>query len=451
MVASFLAAASTRTADACGSNALLFNWSACVAFACCELATPKTLDEAAAIIKRARHRLRVVGTAHSFSRVADTDGVLLSLRGMPNAVHVLRDERTGTATARCSANITYAELCSQLHAEGVALPSMASLPHISVMGAVATATHGSGDGNGCLSTHVLEAHYLDGDGQRRSCGRSHDEFQLLLLGCLGVVVELTLEVEPRPYEVRQDIYLGLPWEVVDARFDELMGSAYSVSLFSRWDEVGGVEQLWRKQRVPAGGELEPAPQSLFGARLADGPTHPLSGVDASCCTAQGAPTGPWHERLPHFRAERDPSAQGDELQSEYFVARAHAVAALRALRALEVQSRGQLGRLLLVSEVRSVAADTLWMSPFGASASVGLHFTWRHDVAGVTAFLPVLEAALAPLDARPHWGKLFTMAPARVRALYPALPRYRELAMRVDPRGKFRGHGTFVDEVVFAP
>ena len=174
MASSFLAAASTRTADACGSNALLFNWSACVAFACCELATPETLDEAAAIIKRARHRLRVVGTAHSFSRVADTDGVLLSLRGMPMAVHVLRDERSGTATARCSANITYAELCSRLHEEGVALPSMASLPHISVMGAVATATHGSGDGNGETGVVWTGLVYVEVDGEKHAArGGAH--------------------------------------------------------------------------------------------------------------------------------------------------------------------------------------------------------------------------------------------------------------------------------------
>jgi xylitol oxidase len=158
-----------------------------------------------------------------------------------------------------------------------------------------------------------------------------------------------------------------------------------------------------------------------------------AGEDPRNCTPQLGELGPWHERLPHFRAGFKPSS-GAELQSEYLVARADAPAALAAVRAL----RERIAPVLLVSEVRSVAADDLWLSPSYGRDSVGIHFTWRPDPAGVRPVVGALEAALDPFDPRPHWGKVFTTPPERLAELHPRLPDAVALFGEHDPTGKFR-------------
>jgi xylitol oxidase len=160
--------------------------------------------------------------------------------------------------------------------------------------------------------------------------------------------------------------------------------------------------------------------------------HPLPGVDAGATTRQLGVPGAWWDRLPHFRLEFTPS-DGDELQTEYLVPRDQAIAAIRAVRAL----REGLAPILLVSEIRTVAGDTLWLSPSHDVDCVALHFTWRMDVEGVEAFLPSLDDALAPFAARPHWGKVFTTTSERLLAAYPRLPEFRQLVERWDPAGRF--------------
>ncbi len=250
-------------------------------------------------------------------------------------------------------------------------------------------------------------------------------------GALGVVTELELDVVPS-FEMRQTVYERLPLAAAIAHLDELLAAAYSVSLFVEW-AVPHVSQVWLKERLEPG--LAPAPKDVLGARPADGPRHPITGWSAESCTEQMGVPGPWHERLPHFRADYPPSAAGDELQSEYFVDRARAPEAIEALAALA----GRLAPLVRVSEVRSVAPDGLWLSPSCDRAKVGLHFTWVHDLAGVLGVLGDVEAALAPFGARPHWGKLFATSPEIVRARYGRLGDFQALLERLDPAGKFAG------------
>jgi xylitol oxidase len=152
--------------------------------------------------------------------------------------------------------------------------------------------------------------------------------------------------------------------------------------------------------------------------------------------------GPWHERLPHFRVDHTP-ASGNELQTEYFVPRRHAVAAIQAM----VRLRDQLEPVLLISEVRTIAADRLWMSPSCQQAAVGIHFSWKKDWPAVQKLLPVIEEQLAPFQARPHWGKLFTMQPSHLQMVYPKLPDFQELLRTYDPQGKFRN--AFLDTYIF--
>jgi xylitol oxidase len=399
------------------------NWAGNLTYGATSLHEPGTVDELIKIVT-ASTRLRPLGSRHSFNRIADTDDAQVSVARLPVVVDV--DEASGAVTV--SAGLRYGELVEQLDAAGWALPNLASLPHISVAGAVATGTHGSGDRNGSLASAVAGFRVVTAGGELRDVRRGDDDFDAMVvgLGVLGVLTSVTLDIVPT-FEVRQDLFEHLPWSDVAAHFDEITSSAYSVSMFTDWSETGP-HQVWTKSRTDA------APVTgLFGATPATRELHPLPGVDPGATTRQLGVPGPWWDRLPHFRLEFTPS-DGDELQTEYLVPRADALAAIDAVRGLHAR----LAPLLLVSEIRTIAGDRLWLSPSHDTDCVALHFTWRQDVPAVTAFLPSLDDALAPFAARPHWGKLFETTPERLLAAYPRLPDFRALADRMDPGGTFR-------------
>jgi alditol oxidase len=341
------------------------------------------------------------------------------------------------------AGMRYAELGAALHAEGWSLHNTASLPHITVAGAVATATHGSGDGNGCLATAVSGLELVTADGSLVSLTRERDgeRFKGVVvgLGALGVVVRLTLDIAPT-YQVRQVVYEGLPVARLDRAFAEVMASGYSVSLFTDW-RSDRVNQVWVKRRV-TDAAMADAAADLHGAMLATTKRRILRELPTDPYTEQLDIPGPWHERLPHFTPSGI-AAEGAEIQSEYFVPREHAAAAFRALDGI----RDRIGALMGASEVRSIAADDLWMSMFYERDAVAFHFTWLPDWERVRALLPVIEERLAPFEARPHWGKTFTIAPGRLAELYPRTGDFRALVREFDPQGKFRN--AFLDEIVF--
>jgi xylitol oxidase len=399
------------------------NWAGNHTYRAATLHRPSSVDQVRDLVASAS-RLRVLGSRHSFTDIADSDA-LLSLDGLPAEVVV--DHAAGTVA--CSGGLRYGELAAALAAEGVALANLASLPHISVAGAVATATHGSGDANGNLATAVAGLELVTASGETLRARRGDPDFDGLVvgLGALGAVTRLTLDVEPA-YQVRQRTFQGLAWPRLFEHLDAVTSAGYSVSLFTRWG--GEVEQVWVKTRVT--GEPEPVLGDLFGAVPATVDRHPILGIDPVNCTPQLGLAGPWSDRLPHFRMGFTPSS-GDELQSEYLVPRGHAVAALDALRALA----GVVRPVLQVSELRTVAADRLWMSPQHGRDTLAVHFTWRPDRAGVERALVEVEAVLAPLAARPHWGKLFLADAAAIAPLYPRLPDFAALAARLDPRGVF--------------
>jgi xylitol oxidase len=390
------------------------NWAGNYAYRAGRLHRPTTLDEVRRIVAGAP-RIRILGSRHSFHGIADSTE-LLTLDALPADVNVDR----ATDTVSLAGSVRYGKLAELLDAEGLALANLASLPQISVAGAVATATHGSGDANGNLATAVAALQLVTSSGEVVEARRGDPDFDGLVvgLGALGAVTRIALDVEPA-YEVRQHVLEGLDWDALFEHFDAITSSGYSVSVFTRWGET--TDQVWVKTRDAPCDEL-------FGARAATIERHPIIGLDPVNCTRQLGVPGPWWDRLPHFRMGFTPSA-GDELQSEYVVARRDAVAAIEAVRALA----GVVRPILQVSEIRTIAADRLWMSPQYGQDSVAVHFTWKPDEQAVGRVLEDLEAALAPVAARPHWGKLFLTAPRCER-----LGDFIRLAARLDPRGAFR-------------
>ncbi|MEU7384637.1 D-arabinono-1,4-lactone oxidase [Streptomyces sp. NPDC042207] len=397
------------------------NWAGNITYSAAEVDRPGSLDAVRELVARSA-RVRVLGSGHSFNEIADpgAGGTLLSLEATPAEA----DVDTAARTVRVAGGLRYAELARRVHAHGLALPNMASLPHISVAGSVATGTHGSGVGNGPLAAPVREVEIVTADGSTAVVGRGDPRFggAVTSLGALGVVTALTLDLEPA-YEVEQHLFTELPLEGLD--YETVAAAAYSVSLFTDWRDPG-FRQVWLKRRTD---QPLPAFPWAVPAKVA---LHPVPGMPAENCTQQFGVPGPWHERLPHFRAEFTPSS-GAELQSEYLLPRRYALDLLHALDAI----RETVAPVLQTCEIRTVAADEQWLSPSYGRDTVAAHFTWIEDTATVLPVVRRLEEALAGLDPRPHWGKVFTTPPAVLRGRYPRLDDFRTLARELDPAGKF--------------
>ncbi|MGW0820237.1 FAD-binding protein [Streptomyces sp. NPDC002845] len=408
----------------------LTNWAGNITYTAKELHRPHSIAALKALVADSA-KVRVLGSGHSFNEIAEpgSEGVLLSLTRLPPAI----DVDTAARTVRVGGGVRYAELAATVHRHGLALHNMASLPHISVAGSVATGTHGSGDGNGPLAAAVREVELVTAEGSALTIARGDARFDgaVTSLGALGVVTALTLDLEPG-YEVSQHVYVELPLTGLD--FAAVAATAYSVSLFTDWKQPG-FNHVWLKRRTD-----QPPPDFPWAAPATEA-VHPVPGMSAVHCTEQFGVPGLWHERLPHFRAEFTPSA-GAELQSEYLVPRSYAVDALHALDAI----RSVVAPVLQICEVRTVAADAQWLSPAYGRDSVALHFTWVDDRDAVLPVVRRVEDALEPFAARPHWGKVFAVPTALVRGLYPRLGAFRGLADELDPAGKFRNE--FVREAL---
>ncbi|HLI58444.1 MAG TPA: FAD-binding protein [Solirubrobacteraceae bacterium] len=406
----------------------LVNWSGSHRYQARALHAPETVEELQRLIAGARGTLQVLATRHTFSGIGDADE-LISLDRLPGARAIEIDAAARTATVGPA--VTYAELAAALNARGLALENMASLPHISVAGAVATATHGSGTGLGNLATAVRGLELIGGDGERVTL--TEDDPRLpgaaVHLGALGVVTAVALAVRPY-YELRQDVYLGLEWEALAQHFDAVMGAGRSVSVFHDFGERA--REVWVKGD-PEDGEPGAAcgtPGELYGAVAAREARNPVPGAPAENATPQLGSVGPWSERLPHFRSGFTPSA-GQEIQSEWFVAREDGVAAIQALRPLGERIRA----VLQVAELRVIAADELWMSPQHGRETAALHFTWRLEPGPVAEVCAEIERALASLQVRPHWGKLFPPGPAPWAP--DRLADFLALRDELDPTGRF--------------
>ncbi|MDA2805242.1 D-arabinono-1,4-lactone oxidase [Nocardiopsis suaedae] len=415
------------------------NWARNVAYDRARSHRPESVEELRALV-RDSDRVRALGSAHSFSPLVAADGDVVWTDALPGEATV-DGGQGGPATATVAATMTYTDVCAALDKAGHALGNLASLPNITIAGACATATHGSGDTQRCLSASVraLEMVGPQGDLVEMSRETHPDTFPgaVVALGALGIVTRMTLDVEPS-YAVSQRVLLDVPLDEPMHRFDEVFGSAYSVSAFTDWDS--GTARLWLKDRVG-----EEAPRVRAGGRAAREPVHPVPGRDPGECTGQLGVGGPWHERLPHFlhaAAGSVPDGSGDERQSEYFVPRANAPAAIEALRGIG----HLLEPVLSTSEVRTVRGDDLWLSPAYGRDSAAFHFTWVSDEEALQPVIAEVEERLLPLGARPHWAKLTRLAPGEVFGLYERSADFKRLAGELDPAGTFRN--PFVDALL---
>ena len=411
----------------------LTNWAGNISFAAARFHQPQSMEQLQEIVGQSA-RCRVLGTGHSFNRLADTADDLVSLRALPGRMVI--DPAAETVTV--GAGTSYGVLADELHRAGLALHNLGSLPHISVGGACTTGTHGSGNSNGNLGTAVRAVELLTASGEVISLDRvaNGDVFPgaVISLGSLGVVTALTLDVQPT-YEISQTVYEDLPFEAALDELDTILASGYSVSIFTLWDRAV-FEQVWVKSRADAPLSTV-TPSVLEAASAATRQRHPLPELSGEVCTTQLGVIGPWHQRLPHFRLDFTPSA-GEELQSEYFIDRAVAVPALRALAEL----RALISPHLLVSELRTVAADDLWLSPAFSRHCLAIHFTWKPDAAAIAPVLRKIEERLSAFSARPHWGKVFAFDPDYIVAQYPHIADATALAIRYDPTAKFENEFT---------
>ncbi|MBB6111946.1 xylitol oxidase [Mucilaginibacter lappiensis] len=406
----------------------LKNWAGNLTFSTDHVFYPKSVQEVQQLVKT-HAKLKVLGTRHCFNTIADSKDNLLSTKELNKVLSL--DKKGHTVTVE--GGIKYGELAPYLHKVGFALNNLASLPHISVAGSITTATHGSGVKNGNLSSAVTALEIVTADGNIVHLSKATDAEKLnaavVGLGALGVITKVTLQVEPT-YMMQQRVFTRMPMAQVKQNFEKIVSAGYSVSLFTDWQQ-DSINEVWIKSRI--GTDKDHNGPEFYGAKAATKNVHPIIALSAENCTEQMGVPGPWYERLPHFKMGFTPSS-GKELQSEYFVPIHHAVEAISAIARLGKQ----IGPHLFITEIRTIAADKLWMSPCHNQTSVTIHFTWKQETAAVLKLLPLIEKELSPFNARPHWGKIFTMAPKVLESRYEKLNDFKKLVAEYDPKGKFR-------------
>jgi xylitol oxidase len=404
------------------SKQALTNWGGNYSYQAEKIVYPETLDELVAIV-RSGQNVKGLGSRHSFNGVADTRGTLVSFANLNRIIELDAVNQTVTVEA----GVTYGQLCPYLDERGFALANLASLPHITVVGSCMTGTHGSGVKNANLSSAVTAIEFIAADGTVHSISQDDDNFRGMVvgLGAYGLITKMSLKIIPR-FEMWQQIFLELPHSTLLEQVDEIVSSAYSISLFTSWQQ-SHIDQVWIK------GQAEKASfESFFGARKATKAIHPIPDGDAQACTEQMGTIGAWYQRLPHFRLEFQPSF-GRELQSEYFIGRENAAEAIQAIQSVSTE----FSSLLLISELRTIAADDLWLSPCYKRDSLAFHFTWQSNLEAVKKILPVIEEQLMPFALRPHWGKIFTLEHEYVWSQYERAADFSTLIQNYDPEGKF--------------
>ena len=397
------------------------NWSKNVDFNDRGYFQPESLIELQELV-RSNQKIRARGTAHCFNEIANTSSYAINLAKMPRVIEV----SASTNSVRVSSGITYGELAPALDSQGWALNNLASLPHISIAGSISTGTHGSGLKNQNLANQVLSLDFVTAEGELRHIDRTNPAFNALVvgLGLGGIVYQYELKIEPT-FKVRQVIYPEIPLDVLQRNFDQIMGTAYSVSYFTDWS-TAQVGNLWCKFR-----DTEEIPERVGGSAKADKKYHPIPSVDPVACTDQLGKPGDWHQRLSHFKLEFTPSV-GEEIQTEFFVDRKDAAAAIEAVSKLGEE----ITPLLWITELRTIAADDFWLSGAYQRDTLAIHFTWKKDLA-IYPVIEKVEAALRSFNYRPHWGKVFTADGKYLSSVYPKMSEFKALIEALDPASKF--------------
>ncbi|MES2645889.1 MAG: FAD-binding protein [Bacteroidota bacterium] len=429
LTSALIAAPLVASLEGLAQTTPLQNWAGNLSFSTNNVYYPNTVSEVQDLVKKCTY-LRPLGTRHCFNTIADSKQNLISTKALNKVVSLDKNNLTVTVES----GIKYGELAPYLHEQGFALHNLASLPHISVGGSITTATHGSGVGNGNLAAAVrgIELVLADGSVLQLTKEKDGEKFNAAVvgLGALGIMTKVTLAIEPT-YQVRQHVFTGMPMKALKDNFNKIVGAGYSVSLFTDW-QTPNINEVWIKSRVDNGVNYDGV-KDFFGAQAATTNLHPIATLSPVNCTEQMGVPGPWHERLPHFKMGFTPSS-GVELQSEYFIPMQQATDAIFAIAALGKV----IGPHLFISEIRTIAADNFWMSPHYQQASVAIHFTWQQHIPEVMALLPLVEKKLEHFNAKPHWGKLFTITPAVLANRYKKMEDFKAMVATLDPAQKFR-------------
>ncbi|WP_345948945.1 FAD-binding protein [Mucilaginibacter sp. PAMB04274] len=412
----------------------LKNWAENIEFSTDNLYYPESISEIQEIVKRCK-KIRVFGSRHSFNRIADSDANMISLSALNKVIDINEKEHTVTVQG----GIRYSELAPYLYKKGYALPNLASLPHITIEGAVATATHGSGVSLGNLATSVSAIEFVDATGALVHLTRKDhaSEFAgaVVSLGALGIVTKITLDLVPT-FDMTQVVYLNMPMKTLKNNMLAVLSASYSVSLFTNWANQN-VSEVWLIDKAINGATAE-IKSEFYGAKAARNNVHPVIDQSAEKVTDQMGVPGPWFERMPHFKMGFKPST-GKELQSEFFVGIEHAYDAMMAIE----QLHKQITPHLFITEIRTIKGDDLWMSPCYQQDCVAFHFTWKQENEAVNSVVNQIEEKLAAYRVRPHWAKIFTLKPEVLQLRYERLHDFKSLMKRYDPQGKFRND--FID------
>ena len=399
------------------------NWSGNIEYRPAEIARPESISELQKVVADSR-KVRAYGSGHSFNTLADTDGTLIAFSEFDKNIEI----DSSKMLVRVPAGVRYGEVAPKLHANGFALRNMGSLPHITVVGATSTGTHGSGVGNKNLSGSIAEIELITATGDAITLDQSELPAARVALGSIGIIHHLTLDIVPT-YDVAQTVYFDLPFVQLISNLDAILSAGYSVSVLSMWgDEF--VDQVWVKSKIGTNPVL--TQNEWFGAKLATRKSNPIREADSAAATEQFGLPGPWFERLPHFKLDFTPSF-GEELQTEYFIDRKDAPAALHAI----YKIRKELSELIMVCEMRTVAQDENWLSEAYGRETFVFHFTWRPNIPAVEKLLLKIEASLEPFKARPHWGKVFTNNAFDFSSLYPKFNSFLTYRGTYDPSRKF--------------
>jgi xylitol oxidase len=419
---------SCRPGALSASDQQLQNWAGNLNYSTRKVFYPESSEQISEIIRN-NDRIKCLGSRHSFSKIADSNGVLVSTDKLNRVLAFDENKKTVTVEP----GIKYGELAVYLQQKGFALPNLASLPHISVAGACATATHGSGVTNGILATSVESMQLMDGKGELHDISREQAELfngSVVHLGALGIVTRITLNVIP-DYQVSQVVYRNLPFDKIPERMQEIMSAGYSVSLFTNWS-APAINEVWVKKIADAA--LQGATEAeFFGAKASEVDLHPVETQSAETVTTQRGIPGPWYERLPHFKMGFKPST-GKELQSEFFIDKSQAAAAMETMQGLGAT----ISPHLFISEIRTIRADDFWMSPAYKKDCVAIHTTWHQTEQVEKEFIPMVQNALSKYEPAPHWAKLAVADKAAIEKSYPKLAEFRQLCNRFDPEKKFR-------------
>lgn len=402
------------------------NWAGNYAYKAKNLHEPKTAAEVQNLIKELDAQ-KALGSKHCFNNIADSPLNQISTKYLNGVIDLDEDNMTVTV----GAGVKYGDFAPELHEGGYALHNLASLPHISVAGACATATHGSGVKNGNLATGVVAFELINGNGEIIKFKRGDEAFNgaVVNLGSLGIISKMTLDIQ-KTFDVRQDVFQELPLESLKENFHAILSGGYSVSLFTDWQDQN-ISQVWVKRRTDE--EVKDLGNDYFGAKAATRNLHPITELSAVNCTDQMGVSGPWYDRLPHFKMGFTPSS-GEELQSEFFVPKDQALDAILALE----KKRGLISPQLMITEIRTIAADDYWMSPCYQQDCVAIHFTWKQNPKEVGELVTMIENELEPFQFRPHWGKIFSVDPKVLASRYSKFSDFLALAKQHDPNGKFK-------------